>query len=97
MTHTPGPWRRGTGRDSVVCDTEIPQFKTGDEGSLRAYGGHLVAESIESNNLHIIAAAPEMLEALERMLANYTSDGSEGAARDIELASAAIAKARGTT
>jgi hypothetical protein len=36
----------------------------------------------------------ELAAALERMLANYRSDGSEGAARDIELAYAALAKVK---
>ena len=101
MTHTPGPWRIG-GRDSVVCDTEIPQFQTA--GSVDAYGGHLVAESIARENLAIISAAPEMLAALEMVAewAEHTGNDSADAKDAVErltmckaFARAAISKARG--
>lgn len=100
MTHTPGPWRIG-GRDSVVCDTEIPQFQTA--GSVDAYGGHLVAESIARENLYIISAAPEMLEALEAALQfvehfSHSWNGTGEHPMEIAVkARTAIAKARGTT
>lgn len=97
MTHTPGPWRIG-GRDSVVCDTEIPQFQTA--GSVDAYGGHLVAESIARENLSIISAAPEMLEALEGLHAHLSKDildVNDRLETLMELSRVVISKARGTT
>lgn len=97
-THTPGPWRVGN-RQCVVCDTEIKQFKTGDKASLRAYGGHLVAESIARENLAIISAAPEMLAALEEIANTFDMTWRPGCIerRAGDIARAAIAKARGKT
>ena len=92
MTHTPGPWRLGRSGTTVVCDTEIPQWKTGDPGSLEAYGGHLVGESMTLVNARLIAAAPELLEALETMVAGRIEWEAS-----LDIARAAIAKARGTT
>ena len=99
MTHTPGPWRIGKAGSSVVCDTEIPQWQTGNEGSLDFYGGHLVAESIAKENLAIIAAAPEMLEALKEIASTFERSWRHGSIerRAGDIARAAIAKARGTT
>lgn len=100
-THTPGPWRIGEAGSSVVCDTEIPQFQTA--GSVDAYGGHLVAESIARGNLAIISAAPEMLEALELaqwFVENFPTNAlpdDKDFMTPIDKVSAAIAKARGTT
>lgn len=50
-------------------------------------------------NARLIAAAPEMLEALERCIAIANSAGGHGVipGRIIEIARAAIAKARGET
>ena len=40
-----------------------------DEGNVRAYGGHLVCESVPSAEIgHLIAAAPEMYRALKEIL-----------------------------
>ena len=97
MTHTPGPWRIGKVYSSVVCDTEIPQFQTAE--SVDAYGGHLVAESIARENIAIISAAPEMLEALEDIASTFDMTWRPGCTerRAGDIARAAIAKARGTT
>ena len=97
MTHTPGPWRIGKAYSSVVCDTEIQQFQTA--GSVDAYGGHLVAESIARENLAIISAAPEMLEALQEIANTFERSWRHGSIerRAGDIARAAIAKARGTT
>lgn len=60
--HTPGPWRIGKTCGAVVADTPHGIYH---EAHDEFYGGHLIAESIEFNNRPIIAAAPELLEALE--------------------------------
>jgi hypothetical protein len=63
--HTPGPWRLGKKWDSVVADGETGYD---DDQTLKAYGGHLVCESAKHKpNAHIIAAAPDLLAALEAM------------------------------
>ena len=71
--HTPGPWRVGKSGGSVVADQPI----TGMAGSdhVDYYGGHLVAESITPSNARLIAAAPELLEALQRYVAHDQRTG----------------------
>lgn len=90
--HTPGPWRmqgrRHSGGYTVVADNP-----TGHDNpdTVRAYGGYLVAESVTERNVHLITAAPDLLEALESI---ENDDGSipESA---WEMRNDAIAKARG--
>lgn len=90
--HTPGPWRIGTSGGSVVCDTPVRAGpKTSEDESERLYyGGYLVAESIAPQNRPLIAAAPDLLKACER-IADEKFLTQAGAAQLV----AAIAKARG--
>lgn len=60
--HTPGPWRKGKWGGSVVTDEPAPGIAGSD--AVDFYGGHLIAESICAPNIAIIAAAPDMLDAL---------------------------------
>ena len=60
--HTPGPWQIGKNFGSVVCDTPVPGIRGSDDTEY--YGGHLIAESVTEANARLIAAAPELLEAL---------------------------------
>ena len=93
-THTPGPWRV-TGR---MLRTVVADAPTGhdDEDSMKAYGGHLVCESIQLDaNARLIAASPEMLAALQMIegaeqLEPVLSESGRAQVR------AAIAKATGT-
>lgn len=62
--HTPGPWRIGKSYGAVVAD--VPVNNGDDNDHVEAYGGHLIAESIAVCNRPLIAAAPELLEALEK-------------------------------
>lgn len=66
--HTPGPWRFGKNSDDVVADHPAGHSEESDH--VAYYGGHLVAESISSHNRPLIAAAPELLMALEEIIAN---------------------------
>jgi hypothetical protein len=77
--HIPGPWRKGNTCDSVISDTEISvkgllEFR---EECLEYYGGYLVAESIAPENIDLISAAPELLEALE-MAVSWLTNTPEG-------------------
>ena len=76
--HTPGPWREGTA-GGIVADAP-----TGfdDDDNIRAYGGHLVCESVwTKGNRSFIAAAPELYEACKaamKVLHNrFTADEME--------------------
>ena len=95
MTHTPEPWeilRHDLGDEEIFF---VPVEIRGGNGKLVvAYEGGLApaahewtAEEIEAN-ASLIAAAPDMLEALETIM-----DIGDKACRDI--ARAAIRKARG--
>jgi len=86
--HTPGPWRKGINDDSVVSDacTEDQRGFT----NFKYYGGHLIAESIENHNIPLIAAAPEMLDALKVALRWADKDWV-----GYESVASAIAKAEG--
>lgn len=63
MSHTPGPWRVGK-CGAVVCDGPIEKAPGGAD-HIEYYGGWLVCESITPSNARLVAAAPEMLEALK--------------------------------
>ena len=87
--HTPGPWQIGKNFGSVVCDTPVPGIRGSDDTEY--YGGHLIAESVTEANARLIAAAPELLEALQDMV----SDHASLSAATLAFARAAIAKATG--
>ena len=99
--HTPGPWRGGKGGFTVVADHPIPEI--GGSGDVDYYGGHLVAESVAPQNRPLIAAAPELLGSLKRIvmaeafqrIAQGATDDADEIAGAIEEAKAAIAKAEG--
>ncbi len=95
MSHTPGPWkilRHDLGDEEIFV---VPVEIRGGNGKLIvAYDGGLapleqewIVEEIEAN-ASLIAAAPDLLEALETIM-----DIGDKACRDI--ARAAIRKARG--
>jgi hypothetical protein len=89
MKHTQGPWRIGKTYGSVVCDTPIPEMRGSDD--VEGYGGHLIAESITKANANLIAAAPDLLEALKDALCALECCGKDYPAAT--KARAAIAKA----
>lgn len=101
--HTPGPWRAGKPTDAIVADTPADY---GDEASNLHYGGHLIAESVAVCNRPLIAAAPELLEALQALVSDaedaeilnqqqgFHYIAAERRGR-INAAYAAIAKAKG--
>ena len=74
--HTPGPWELDERRRSAYIPCR------GKHHSAAAYGGTVA-------NARLIAAAPELLEALENLLAQCPEAWSRHGAQ------AAIAKARG--
>ena len=89
LKHTPGPWSvvangghsytiRGS-RNEAICDTSIWL--------------HSDPHSESRANAHLIAAAPDLLEALEDLLT--ICDGDPDEPDEIGWARAAIAKAKG--
>lgn len=100
--HTPGPWK-------AVVDGHIAFVRTADDTADLAHTG-LASRQVDTANARLIAAAPELLEALNGLLAHSESvnraffvDGTAKAMRAamtgqkdlLNQARAAIAKARG--
>jgi hypothetical protein len=100
--HTPGPWRVGKpGSNSVVADVPVPGINGSDATDY--YNGHLVAESVAPQNVALIAAAPDLLTGLERLLEHYVDlvrcgdcgNWNPEEEAPVKAARAAIAKAEG--
>lgn len=64
MSHTKGPWRIGKNYGGIVADHPIEGGVMGTE-DVEAYGGYLIAETVAPCNKPIIAAAPQLLEAVK--------------------------------
>jgi hypothetical protein len=93
--HTPGPWRVGPRQD--IPEGQHVLIMAGQGGS--SWGVATVKlydmrdAEIQSANARLIAAAPELLAALELMLNTYNWTGITSEAQ--RAARAALAKARG--
>ena len=90
--HTPGPWRRGKIGGCVVADHPVPEI--GGSDAVDYYGGHLIAESIAPQNVPLIAAAPELLDALESAVGAMEALGHPPGYGALAKARAAIATAK---
>lgn len=93
-THTPGPWRMGRVQDPKnVAWYVTPQPKLLADVCVVEFACD-TARPIEEHeaNARLIAAAPEMLEALDRIV---TRKDPEGFLPEYDEARAAIAKAKG--
>ncbi len=95
-THTPGPWslKHVGGSNFAVQQFDIraggfPVFNK----SARAIDGGLIY--VSPGDASLIAAAPELLEALEALLHEAWNNMSGGAGHILDDARAAIAKAKG--
>jgi hypothetical protein len=94
MKHTPGPWRVNRDREIVAADDSIV-----------AWGYHedmgALLQRIKLSNARLIAAAPDLLEALSALLRRLdvmiedVSENPEEASAEMEFARTAIAKATG--
>jgi hypothetical protein len=93
--HTPGPWIAtydGTvsltsGKERKVANAYAPGVGYVDDGTGTGYEDYWATATA---NAHLIAAAPDMLEALEECLLYLNNDETR------DLARAAISKAKGT-
>ena len=88
MSHTPGPWKVAENLFGNTASYEVyanVETKSGKGGYTRICQ---ITPRDQKDNAALIAAAPEMLEALETIM-----DIGDNACRDI--ARAAIRKARG--
>lgn len=87
--HTPGPWHVELG-GFVYSKTK----KVADVGLNGGYfASRISAEPERTANARLIAAAPELLEALEALLADHEKYCEHGSFESADAARAAIAKA----
>ena len=85
--HTPGPWTFAMFKRAIARD-EVPR--------IYGPGGLDIAETISKDDARLIAAAPDLLAALEGYLSVYRMDPFANASNGLnEKARAAIAKAKG--
>jgi hypothetical protein len=94
MKHTPGPWAAELGRDGSFLIEADRQGVTGGLLVLASRNEHpLLAEQMHAN-ARLIAAAPDLLEALQEMYQAFNwGDMNQGETWAILKARAAIAKA----
>ena len=90
--HTPGPWF-AVGAQVETENDSVPDICTCDPQVMRQSHLDWHPRTVEAN-ARLIAAAPELLEALEMML-EMSEMGGFGKAAAEDVARAAIAKAKG--
>lgn len=104
MTHTPGPWSKNQSRSPLYADTFWVEDSNGDviaQTYARGTDGIIDRFHNGEENARLIAAAPEMLAALQAVLrrSEFGIDGKYIPSDEVEAihtqARAAIAKARG--
>lgn len=103
--HTPGPWRLdnsampgdGWGARDDESSIEIARIRHDTFDALEVYGRRVRDDYAEHRaNARLIAAAPELLEALEDLFRFHVSGGHEGNPDEVERkVSTAISLARG--
>ncbi len=101
---TDGPWHYGGDHTDVSGDVlyvgEITAAGSNYRGEIaRVQSCDHIPNGISRDeakaNIRLIAAAPDLLEALEALTANY-ADVEQGGSKNVDKARAAIAQARGT-
>ena len=108
MAHTSGPWKQGTTLvTAATSHWNIDQWKENEERENRMVFANFsfmdqglsrvrIAVCEKSDDALLIAAAPELLEALEEFLKAYDSDKLFGDdPSEVDKARAAIRKAKG--
>lgn len=92
MTHTLGPWTITDGTDITGIENDSKNGCVGPVDVAHVYLRTVLGRT--EANARLIAAAPELLEALESMVEMVEMNGF-GKAYAMDIARAAIAKARG--
>lgn len=94
--HTPGPWKAGKELSSRSSEWLIA-MDCGDRGRGIAIAETVPATGRELANARLIAAAPELLEALQNLMTRvqYDKDAKHWFTDEQKAARAAIAKALG--
>ena len=87
--HTPGPWKPACKSNGATCRHPAILCDEGQVGNATWQG----SESATDANARLIAAAPDMLKALQKIAKGWWVTMDEHEMRDIAVA--AIAKATG--
>lgn len=100
MKFTPGPWVIDTDtRPAEVCTVmHVPDSESKDQGFVYVRGavGYWGADEKENMaNAHLIAAAPDMYEALQQAITSMQDSGYQNSHVVIRAGKAALAKAEG--
>jgi len=96
--HTPGPWKVG-----IIPDTENVFVEASDGLIVCEVGGFVIGKEQAQTNAHLIAAAPDLLDALKDIMTDhidnltYQEDCDCAGCHRIAKAQAAIAKAEGNS
>ena len=95
--HTPGPWTMHPRFDDGAEVRSLASVAWCSVASTHGASGSQIIDVAEARaNARLIAAAPDLLEALERLF-RWGSWPSEEHKQDMELARTAIAKAKDAT
>ena len=96
--HTPGPWKifKGTRNDVLLTRVERKDRFHGIVNEANLPLAEIILGSTDAN-ARLIAAAPEMLEALEIAVKFFTDNYPKGELSWMEKLEAAIRKAKGET
>ena len=90
MAHTPGPWKLAMTDDTLIVDHAR-------EPIAQALGDYANEWEVMENNARLIAASPDLLDALTKLVNGASSGNSPTSAALLKNARAAIAKATGAT
>lgn len=96
--HTPGPWQNQemlSGTTSAHGSRVVSFITTGPENVADVCDSRGISEEEARANARLIAAAPELLEALAKLI-GCIDHGSDDPTATLDAARAAIAKATGT-
>lgn len=94
-THTPGPWKLRRAETSLEHDFILQAGPHTIAWSVpRADRSNTSKKSVHIANARLIAAAPELLAALQDMLERYAGDIDEAQALGTPFAEAALADYR---
>jgi len=91
-THTPGPWLRLSG--GYIATTTGPDWPSHTVCTVKGNAGTAQERDTADANAALIAAAPDMLAALQRLVSFAQEDDPEVQAA-VDAALAAIARAEG--
>ena len=92
--HTLGPWEASEGYPSDIWHVDMPSRGYSVVVSRAEEDWDMAVEEVQAN-AHLIAAAPDLLDALETLLLSTERDDMNFRVRAMAAAREAIAKAKG--